>query len=146
MNLTYARIKDPDPEKDAIHQRLDRFKKFVVKCDGAVVGQIKHSYRPKNAGGSAWEFQTPNKMGMTVSIFEPTLEKLLVEARRVLEEIAVDPYDPNEYMGFRIGEHVVYRDEEMFFIVGFHRSDEVIYLARERGGASCVEAHFTDLN
>lgn len=41
-----------------------RFHSYIVidKDKGEKIGEIKHSYRPKNAGGSAWEavLQLPN--------------------------------------------------------------------------------------
>ena len=42
----------------------EKFHTFAVKRDGEVVGQLKWTYRPKNAGGYAWQgkiFKSKNK-------------------------------------------------------------------------------------
>lgn len=50
----------------------ERFHTFAIKHNGVVVGQLKWKYRPKNAGGSAWQgviFKSKRHYGMDVSYF-----------------------------------------------------------------------------
>jgi hypothetical protein len=50
----------------------EKFHTFAIKYKGKVVGQLKWQYRPKNAGGSAWQsklFNSKKHYGMDVSFF-----------------------------------------------------------------------------
>lgn len=58
----------------------EKFHTFAVKKDGVVVGQLKWQYRPKNAGGNAWQgkiFNSKKHFGMDVSFFDKRKEIVL---------------------------------------------------------------------
>lgn len=65
-----------------------RFHTYIILRDGREIGRVKHSYRPKNAGGSAWqallsETKTGPSHGM-VSVYSKTLPKLCEIVRYVV--------------------------------------------------------------
>lgn len=58
----------------------EKFHTFAVKKNGEVVGQLKWKYRPKNAGGYAWQgliFKSKKHYGMDVSFFDKDKKKVL---------------------------------------------------------------------
>lgn len=58
----------------------DHFHTFAVKKNGVVVGQLKWTYRPKNAGGYAWQgkiFKSKKHFGMDVSFFDKNKKNVL---------------------------------------------------------------------
>ena len=58
----------------------EKFHTFAIKRDGEVVGQLKWTYRPKNAGGYAWQgkiFKSKKHFGMDVSFFDKRKETVL---------------------------------------------------------------------
>ncbi len=58
----------------------DHFHTFAIKKDGVVVGQLKWKYRPKNAGGYAWQvkiFKSKKHYGMDVSFFDKNKQNVL---------------------------------------------------------------------
>ena len=58
----------------------EKFHTFAIKKDGEIVGQLKWQYRPKNAGGYAWQgklFNSKKHFGMDVSFFEKDKKKVL---------------------------------------------------------------------
>lgn len=58
----------------------DHFHTFAIKKDGVVVGQLKWTYRPKNAGGYAWQgkiFKSKKHYGMDVSFFDKNKQNVL---------------------------------------------------------------------
>jgi hypothetical protein len=58
----------------------EKFHTFAVKKNGEVVGQLKWTYRPKNAGGYAWQgklFKSKKHFGMDVSFFDKNKHKVL---------------------------------------------------------------------
>jgi hypothetical protein len=58
----------------------EKFHTFAIKCDGEVVGQLKWTYRPKNAGGYAWQgkiFKSKKHFGMDVSFFDKNKQNVL---------------------------------------------------------------------
>lgn len=58
----------------------EKFHTFAIKRDGEVVGQLKWTYRPKNAGGYAWQgkfFNSEKHFGMTVSFFDKNKKNVL---------------------------------------------------------------------
>lgn len=58
----------------------EKFHTFAIKRDGEVVGQLKWKYRPKNAGGYAWQgllFNSPKHGGMHVSFFDKNKNNVL---------------------------------------------------------------------
>lgn len=58
----------------------ENFHTFAVKKDGVVVGQLKWTYRPKNAGGYAWQgkiFKSKKHYGMDVSFFDKNKQNVL---------------------------------------------------------------------
>ena len=91
MNLTYAQKINPAHEG----MRLpDRYNEYVVKADGVIFGSIKWTYRPKNAGGSAWSANYNPKAdglldnGMHV-LYNKNLKNLLAELRsRIAPKVA----------------------------------------------------------
>lgn len=87
MQLAYAQIKNPAHEGMNLPQRFNVYK---IKINGEVVGEIKHVYRPKNAGGSAWgAYYDPKAVGSnqygpgaTMVVYEKTFNGLLAELRK----------------------------------------------------------------
>ncbi len=58
----------------------EKFHTFAVKKNGEVVGQLKWKYRPKNAGGYAWQgllLKSKKHFGMDVSFFDKRKENVL---------------------------------------------------------------------
>lgn len=58
----------------------ERFHTFAIKKDGKVVGELKWTSRPKNAGGPAWRgklFNSPKHHGMDVVYFSSKKENVL---------------------------------------------------------------------
>ena len=58
----------------------EKFHTFAVKKNGEVVGQLKWTYRPKTAGGYAWQgklFKSKKHFGMDVSFFDKDKKKVL---------------------------------------------------------------------
>ena len=58
----------------------EKFHTFAIKRDGEVVGQLKWQYRPKNAGGYAWQgklFKSEKHFGMDVSFFDKNKQNVL---------------------------------------------------------------------
>ena len=58
----------------------EKFHTFAIKRDGEVVGQLKWTYRPKNAGGYAWQgklFKSKKHFGMDVSFFDKNKQNVL---------------------------------------------------------------------
>ena len=58
----------------------EKFHTFAVKKNGEVVGQLKWKYRPKNAGGYAWQgliFKSKKHYGMDVSFFDKSKQNVL---------------------------------------------------------------------
>lgn len=85
MNLAYAEKINP------AHQGMrlpDRYKEYAIKVDGKVVGEIKWTYRPKNAGGSAWQasFKIDTEGFRSRTVFNKDFKKLLVELRPAVED------------------------------------------------------------
>lgn len=83
MNLTYAQKVNPAHEGMKLP---DRYNEYVVKADGVVFGTIKWTYRPKNAGGSAWAaYFNPKADGEIHNgqhvIYNKDRRKLLTELR-----------------------------------------------------------------
>lgn len=83
MKLSYAEIIDPKSEGMKLPQRYSR---YVIKRDGEIFGKIEWSYRPKNAGGSAWMASYPSPHGGTYVVYNKTFGGLLKEVRRRLSE------------------------------------------------------------
>lgn len=58
----------------------EKFHTFAIKHNGVVIGELKWTYRPKNAGGYAWQGKILNSKkhyGMTVSFFDKDKKKVL---------------------------------------------------------------------
>ena len=58
----------------------EKFHTFAIKCDGEVVGQLKWTYRPKNAGGYAWQgklFNSKNHPGAVVCFYDKNKKNVL---------------------------------------------------------------------
>jgi len=58
----------------------EKFHTFAVKKNGEVVGQLKWKYRPKNAGGYAWQgliFKSKKHYGMDVCFFDKSKKNVL---------------------------------------------------------------------
>jgi hypothetical protein len=58
----------------------EKFHTFAIKCDGEVVGQLKWTYRPKNAGGYAWQgklFNSNNHPGAVVCFYDKNKKNVL---------------------------------------------------------------------
>ncbi len=58
----------------------EKFHTFVVKRDGKVIGELAWKYRPKNAGGYAWQgkiFGTEKSFGMDVTFYDKNKQKVL---------------------------------------------------------------------
>ena len=58
----------------------EKFHTFAVKKNGEVVGQLAWKYRPKNAGGYAWQgtlFKASKYCGMDVSFFDKNKQNVL---------------------------------------------------------------------
>jgi hypothetical protein len=58
----------------------EKFHTFAVKRDGEVVGQLKWQYRPKNAGGYAWQgklFATAKSHGAVVCFYDKNKKNVL---------------------------------------------------------------------
>ncbi len=58
----------------------EKYHTFAVKKNGEVVGQLKWKYRPKNAGGYAWQgllFKSKKHFGMDVSFFDKNKQNVL---------------------------------------------------------------------
>ncbi len=58
----------------------EKFHTFAVKYNNEIVGQLKWKYRPKNAGGYAWQglwFKSKKHYGMDVSFFDKDKKKVL---------------------------------------------------------------------
>jgi hypothetical protein len=58
----------------------EKFHTFAVKYDGDIVGELKWKYRPKNAGGYAWQgkiFNSKKNFGMDVSFYDKNKVKVL---------------------------------------------------------------------
>lgn len=58
----------------------EKFHTFAVKKNGEVVGELAWKYRPKNAGGYAWQgklFNSKKHSGMDVSFFDKNKETVL---------------------------------------------------------------------
>ena len=58
----------------------EKFHTFAVKKNGVVVGQLAWKYRPKNAGGYAWQglfFNSKKHYGMDVSFYDKRKENVL---------------------------------------------------------------------
>lgn len=60
-----------------------RFHSYVALRDGERVASIKMAYRPKNAGGSAWQ-ATVKDGGRDVTVYSSTLPKLCEIIRYVV--------------------------------------------------------------
>jgi hypothetical protein len=58
----------------------EKFHTFAIKCDGEVIGQLKWTYRPKNAGGYAWQgklFNSKNHPGAVVCFYDKNKQNVL---------------------------------------------------------------------
>lgn len=58
----------------------EKFHTFAVKKNGEVVGQLKWKYRPKNAGGYAWQgllFNSKKHFGMDVCFYDKRKQNVL---------------------------------------------------------------------
>ena len=58
----------------------EKFHTFAVKFNGVVVGELAWKYRPKNAGGYAWQgkiFNSPVHYGMDVTFYDKRKETVL---------------------------------------------------------------------
>ena len=58
----------------------EKFHTFAIKRDGEVVGQLKWQYRPKNAGGYAWQgklFATAKTYGAVVCFYDKNKKNVL---------------------------------------------------------------------
>jgi hypothetical protein len=58
----------------------EKYHTFAVKKNGVVVGKLQWKYRPKNAGGYAWQgllFGTEKTYNMDVSFFDKDKTKVL---------------------------------------------------------------------
>lgn len=58
----------------------EKFHTFAVKKNGEVVGELVWKYRPKNAGGYAWQgklFKSKKHFGMDVSFFDKNKQNVL---------------------------------------------------------------------
>jgi hypothetical protein len=58
----------------------EKFHTFAIKCNGEVIGQLKWTYRPKNAGGYAWQgkiFNSKKHFGSDVVFFDKDKKKVL---------------------------------------------------------------------
>lgn len=58
----------------------EKFHTFAIKRNGEVVGELAWKYRPKNAGGYAWQgkvFNSKKHYGMDVSFFDKRKENVL---------------------------------------------------------------------
>lgn len=89
MNLTYA--KKPNPETGGM-KLPDRYNEYVIKVDGEIVGSIKWTYYPKNAGGSAWtaNFKIDQDGFANYTVINKDFKKLLLELRPRIESVVAD--------------------------------------------------------
>lgn len=58
----------------------EKFHTFAIKHDGVVIGELAWKYRPKNAGGYAWQgkiFNSKKHYGMDVSFYDKNKENVL---------------------------------------------------------------------
>lgn len=58
----------------------EKFHTFAIKYNGEVVGQLAWKYRPKNAGGYAWQGKLLNSkkhFGMDVSFYDKNKKNVL---------------------------------------------------------------------
>lgn len=72
---TLAKVKDGFADLPS-----EKYHTFAVKKNGEVVGQLKWKYRPKNAGGYAWQgliFKSPKNFGMDVCFYDKRKENVL---------------------------------------------------------------------
>lgn len=110
---------------------------FVIKNSGTRIGEV-------SCLGGVWA--ATFVLGLTrddIVVFrEKTRERLLETVRSSLET----QLEKRSCMGFSPGEHVLYRDEAMFFIIGTDPKSEKLFLGYEMGGKVHQEAHPTDLN
>ena len=75
VKWTIAKVKDGFADLPS-----EKFHTFAVKKNGEVVGQLKWKYRPKNAGGYAWQgliFNSKKNFGMDVCFFDKRKENVL---------------------------------------------------------------------
>ena len=72
---TLAKVKDGFADLPS-----DKYHTFAIKKDGEIVGQLKWKYRPKNAGGYAWQgllFNSKKLCGMDVCCFDKNKKNVL---------------------------------------------------------------------
>ncbi len=58
----------------------EKYHTFAVKHNGEVVGQLKWTYRPKNAGGYAWQgrlFNCKNHPGAVICFYNNNKNNVL---------------------------------------------------------------------
>ena len=58
----------------------EKFHTFAIKRNGEVIGELVWKYRPKNAGGYAWQgkrFNSKKHYGMDVSFYDKRKENVL---------------------------------------------------------------------
>ncbi|RYD63983.1 MAG: hypothetical protein EOP83_10855 [Verrucomicrobiaceae bacterium] len=95
---TIAREKKPENEG---LQLPETYQTYVIKYQGVIVGRLKHSYRPKNCGGPAWEAiwthrDHPHMVGGCVGIsrFGKDKAKLLIWFREANQRYAEQIVSP----------------------------------------------------
>ena len=77
-------IKPLHPD-DNFHRNFKRFQDWAIKRDGTVIGKMKWTYRPKSAGGEAWEATLEREGCAGVSFYHKDRAKLLADVRNRLE-------------------------------------------------------------
>jgi hypothetical protein len=58
----------------------EKFHTFAIKRDSEVIGQLKWQYRPKNAGGYAWQgkqFNSKNYPGAVVCFYDKSKDNVV---------------------------------------------------------------------
>ena len=103
MNLTYAEIKLPEGVN-----LPQRYRSYVIKVDGNVVGNLEWSYFPKNSGGSRWKarYQEPlvggDPVGPARSVDGRDFKKVLAALRDSIEDtVRLWGYNKDRLLAYR---------------------------------------------
>jgi hypothetical protein len=76
---TYAKIRKPENEGMWLPES---YSEFVIKLNGQIIGTVKNKYRPKNAGGTAWEARaTYAEFGGYLSMYSKDRKRVMAMFR-----------------------------------------------------------------
>jgi hypothetical protein len=79
---TVAKIKDPANEGMWLPESYYR---YVIKLNGEIIATVQSKYRPKNAGGTAWEALAEfGEFGGRVGMFSKNRKRVMEDFRQAV--------------------------------------------------------------